>query len=82
MHNFTIQELSLYNGKNGMPAYIAYEGKVYDVTESWYWKNGMHQALHAAGKDLTLAMNQAPHGADFLQRVPLIGLLVESKPNE
>ncbi|MGB9585930.1 MAG: cytochrome b5 domain-containing protein [Anaerolineales bacterium] len=75
MQIFTLEELSLYNGKNGKPAYIAYEGKVYDVSNSWYWQNGMHQALHAAGQDLTHSLNHAPHGADFLQRVPLIGVL-------
>ncbi len=77
MQIFTLYELSLYDGKNGKPAYIAYQGKVYDVSKSWYWQNGMHQALHAAGQDLTFSLNQAPHGADLLQRVPLIGLLVE-----
>jgi len=28
MKEFTKEELALYNGKNGNPAYVAYRGKV------------------------------------------------------
>jgi predicted heme/steroid binding protein len=75
MQVFTEEELSKYNGKNNMPAYIAYYGKVYDVTKSFLWKNGSHQVLHEAGRDLTTKLEDAPHGADLLNRVPIIGVL-------
>jgi predicted heme/steroid binding protein/uncharacterized membrane protein len=69
------KELSQCNGKNGNPAYVAYEGKVYDVTASKLWKNGMHMARHASGQDLTIATQAAPHGPEVLERYPQIGIL-------
>ena len=73
---FTIEELNQYDGKNGKPAYIAYKGKVYDVTDNFLWVDGDHQGEHAAGKDLTEEMANAPHGEENLERVKLIGTLV------
>lgn len=75
MREFTRRELAEYNGKNGKPVYIAYNGKVYDVTHSFLWKKGRHQAMHKAGIDLTDELLDAPHGEDLLERVPLIGVL-------
>jgi predicted heme/steroid binding protein len=75
MRVFTLQELARYNGQDGAPAYIAYEGQVYDVTSSFLWQRGRHQVLHYAGQDLTDALRQAPHGEDLLDRVALIGTL-------
>jgi predicted heme/steroid binding protein len=72
---FTKQELSQYNGKNGAPAYIACGGKVYDVSASYFWRNGRHQVVNAAGADLTSELQQAPHGAEMLERVPVVGIL-------
>lgn len=76
MKRMNKQELSKYDGKNGVPAYIAYQGKIYDVSGSFLWKNGKHQVLHQAGEDLTDALKDAPHGQDMLERVPLVGLLI------
>jgi cytochrome b involved in lipid metabolism len=50
---FTPEELSFYNGKNGNPAYVVVDGIVYDISASNYWKNGIHENLHQAGRDLT-----------------------------
>lgn len=75
MKIFLKHELERYNGKDGKPAYVAYKGKVYDVTNSFLWKNGDHQVLHEAGKDLTGELDGAPHGPDLLERVPSIGIL-------
>jgi predicted heme/steroid binding protein len=71
----TRRELSRYNGKNGVPAYIACEGVVYDVTGSFLWPDGEHQAFHAAGADLTASLHEAPHGADVLAHFSIIGSL-------
>ncbi|TKJ40356.1 cytochrome B5 [candidate division LCP-89 bacterium B3_LCP] len=75
---FTYQELQKYNGKDGNPAYVSYKGTVYDVTESDLWKNGRHQNLHDAGDDMSLLIDQAPHGVEVFERelVKEVGKLV------
>jgi predicted heme/steroid binding protein len=72
---FTVAELAEFNGKNGKPAYIAYKGAVYDVTESYQWLDGDHLG-HEAGNDLTEAMEIAPHAGDVMERMKKIGTLV------
>jgi len=72
---FTSEELKQFDGRDGRPAYIAYKGKVYDVTESFLWINGDHQGQHEAGKDLTEEMALAPHGEETIERVKLVGVL-------
>lgn len=72
---FSLGELRRFDGKDGRKAYIAFGGKVYDVTTSYYWRNGMHQVLHEAGCDLTTEMKDAPHGDDLLARFPIVGRL-------
>jgi len=72
---FTIEELKRYDGKDGRPAYIAHQGKVYDVTDSPLWTSGDHQGLHEAGKDLTAEMNEAPHGEEVLTNMKIVGIL-------
>ena len=72
----TVQELEENNGKNGKPAYFAYKGKVYDVSESSFWLDGDHLGMHQAGKDLTEELEMAPHKEENLQRVKLVGELV------
>ena len=53
LKKITLQELEENNGKDGKPAYFAYKGKVYDVSESGFWLDGDHVGMHQAGKDLT-----------------------------
>jgi predicted heme/steroid binding protein len=72
----TRQELEENNGKNGKPAYIAYQGKVYEVTESSFWVDGEHLGMHQAGKDLTEELEMAPHREETLEKVKLVGELV------
>jgi len=79
MEKFTKQELSHHDGKNSTKPYIAYNGIVYDVSDSFHWKDGKHQVFHQAGEDLTEALQQAPHGEDLLKRVPIIGELLEDE---
>jgi predicted heme/steroid binding protein len=76
---FTPSELATYDGQNGHPAYFAYKGKVYDVTNSSLWKLGEHFGVHA-GKDLTGMMAGAPHGDEVMSRVPLIGTYQSAAP--
>jgi len=75
---FTIEELKKYNGKNGMPAYVAIEGIVYDLSKVKPWSGGYHMRMHNAGEDLTDAfMNKAPrsiHG-NVRKKLPKVGVL-------
>jgi predicted heme/steroid binding protein len=73
---FTSKELEEHNGKDGKPAYIAYQGKVYDISESDLWRDGEHMGMHQAGKDLTEELELAPHREEMLERVKLVGELV------
>lgn len=57
---------------------IAYEGRIYDVSESPRWKDGTHMKRHKAGEDLTQVLSAAPHGEDVLQRFPVVGELETS----
>lgn len=75
MRSFSKEELARYNGNNGAPAYVAYKGKVYDVSGSFLWQKGRHQVLHNAGQDLTDSLEQAPHGVEMLERFPMVGTL-------
>jgi predicted heme/steroid binding protein len=75
--NFSKTELSKFDGKNGQPAYVAYKGKVYDVTESTQWLDGDHLG-HAAGMDLSEAMDIAPHGGDVMDRMKVVGTYTET----
>lgn len=74
---FTLEELKQYDGREGRPAYIAFKGKVYDVTESFLWVDGDHQGQHAAGRDLTSEISLAPHGEETLERVKIVGVLAQ-----
>jgi predicted heme/steroid binding protein len=76
LRTFTSKELEEYNGKNGKPAYIAYQRKVYDVSQSGLWSGGEHMGLHQAGKVLTDELELAPHREEVLERAKLIGELV------
>ena len=71
----TGQELRRCNGKNGKPAWIAYRGKVYDVSRSFQWQNGRHWVVHGVGVDLTGSLKDAPHGEDLLERLSVVGIL-------
>ncbi len=72
------EELRKYDGSNGT-AYIAFDSKVYDVSESYHWKKGIHQVMHHAGCGLTEALKRAPHGADMLARFLVVGKLLDSE---
>jgi predicted heme/steroid binding protein len=72
---FNFEELKNYSGQDGKPAYMVFDGRVYDVTDSAFWQNGNHLGAHQAGKDLTGAIKSAPHGDEVLARVKQVGVL-------
>lgn len=73
------KELTQYNGKDGKPTYIAFEGKVYDVSDSRLWKNGKHINRHQAGMDLTNDIKAAPHGTEVFQSFKQVAILKEKQ---
>jgi predicted heme/steroid binding protein/uncharacterized membrane protein len=82
MKEITSEELVLFNGKDGKPVYIAFQGKVYDVSKSPLWSKGLHMNRHPSGKDLTGAISAAPHGTEILERYPQVGVLKKGPPEE
>lgn len=82
MKELTTEELASSHGKDGTPAYIAFEGKVYDVSGSPLWAKGTHMMRHLAGQDLTASISAAPHGVEVFERYPQIGVLKKGPPEE
>ena len=74
--DLTLEALAGFDGKEGRPAYVTYNGGIYDVTASRLWKEGSHMRRHQAGIDLTEALSQAPHGEGRVLAMPRIGNLV------
>ena len=82
LKEFTLESLKEFDGKEGRPAYVVYQDKVYDVTESKRWKNGKHMNRHEAGGDLTADLAAAPHGLEMLERFPQVGVLQKEDVEE
>lgn len=76
---YTRSELALRNGQDRPEIWIAWEGKIFDVTESRLWKNGKHYE-HWAGQDLTEELADSPHGRRVFEGREPIGFL-EKKEN-
>jgi predicted heme/steroid binding protein len=74
--DLTAEQLASYDGKEGRPAFFAYEGKLYDASASKLWKQGVHMGRHNAGMDLTEALKLAPHGSEKVAAMPGVGTLV------
>lgn len=76
--SFTRAELAAFDGSvEGRPILVAYDGWVYDVTDSFPWRKGWHWACARAGRDETAKMAGAPHGPEMLRRVRRVGRLVD-----
>ncbi|OGP13587.1 MAG: hypothetical protein A2054_03220 [Deltaproteobacteria bacterium GWA2_55_10] len=73
MKIFNEAELKQYDGSNpANPVYIAFKGKVYDVTTSPLFIDGMHFE-HYAGADLTDFIEDAPHGEEVMGEMTVVG---------
>jgi predicted heme/steroid binding protein/uncharacterized membrane protein len=79
LRRFTENELKEFNGEGGKPVYIAFKGKVYDVSNSRFWSSGKHQNRHSAGNDLTESIQNAPHNEKILVKFKVVGELVEEE---
>jgi predicted heme/steroid binding protein/uncharacterized membrane protein len=69
--------LAQFNGQDGKPVYIAYEGKVFDVSGSKLWAGGLHMKRHSPARDLSADIGAAPHGEEVFERYPQVGVLKE-----
>ena len=80
----TLEQLAHFDGKEGRPAYIAYKGIIYNVTQGRLWKNGLHVMKHGAGHDLTDMLKSAPHGEEKVLAMPQVGTLAKTagKPKQ
>lgn len=76
MKEIDLDQLSESNGKEGQPALIAHQERIYDVSSSKLWKGGRHMGRHHAGTDLTTDLKAAPHGPEMLERFEQVGRLV------
>ncbi len=75
---FTISELSKYDGTSGNPAYVAVNGIVYDVTNNPAWAAATHFGLKA-GKDVTTAFASCHANQDILSKLKPVGRLQDER---
>ncbi|MGV3025211.1 cytochrome b5 domain-containing protein [Clostridium thermobutyricum] len=74
--NFTMEDLSQYNGKGNNLAYIVIEGTVYDVTGIKEFVNG--NCKFPLGKDATEVFYSCLKGdRDILRKARIVGVLKE-----
>jgi predicted heme/steroid binding protein len=58
---YTLAQLALRNGVDSEQVWVAYQGIIYEVTDSRLWRTGFHYG-NWAGQDLTLELDtKAPH---------------------
>jgi len=72
---YSKQQLALRNGQDKPEVWVAYEGKIYDVSKSRLWRNGKHYE-HWAGQDLTTELANAPHSEKVFDKFEIIGKLL------
>ncbi len=75
MREFDSETLAQFNGQDGRPIYIAYQGKVFDVSGSKLWTGGLHMKRHHAARDLSADIEAAPHGEEVFERYPQVGII-------
>ncbi|MEN9960255.1 MAG: hypothetical protein RL045_506 [Bacteroidota bacterium] len=74
MKTYTRGQLALRNGQDKPEIWVAFQGLIYDMTDSKLWKNGKHYE-HWAGQDLTPELADAPHSEKVFAKFTPIGIL-------
>jgi len=72
--SYTKSQLALRNGQDKPEIWVAFEGRIYDVSASKLWRKGKHYE-HWAGQDLTDELKDAPHSQQVFEKFTVIGLL-------
>nr|WP_294898270.1 cytochrome b5 domain-containing protein [uncultured Pedobacter sp.] len=78
---YTKSQLALRNGQDKPQIWVAYLGKIYDVTESRLWRDGKHYE-HWAGQDLTDELKDAPHTQKVFEKFKVVGILANDRRME
>ena len=74
---FTLEELSMYDGKNNRPAYVAINGSVYDVTGVQGFMNGQHFGVKS-GTDATNDFRRChDNKREILEGLRVVGVLTQ-----
>lgn len=72
---YTAAELAERDGKTRPEIWTAFQGVIYDVSESLLFRGGQH-FRHSAGQDLTEHMERAPHTDRVFKNFKAVGRLV------
>lgn len=67
------------NGEHRKPTYLAYKGKMYDISSNERWKSGLHMLQHKADQDLVDLTTIAPHPDSVLDRFAEGGISSKDK---
>lgn len=73
----TKRQLSLRNGSDKPEIWVAFRGRVYDVSASRLWRKGRHYE-HWAGQDLTHELADAPHTESVFEKFEIVGIYEEN----
>lgn len=71
---FTLEELSKYNGIRGNPPYVSVNGIIYDLSSVQSWDGGVHFGI-VAGSDATNNFNTCHGASKILDTIPKVGIL-------
>jgi predicted heme/steroid binding protein len=72
---YTRAQLALRNGQDKPEIWVAFRGRIYDVSQSRLWRDGKHYE-HWAGQDLTEELADAPHTEKVFDKFNVIGKLI------
>ncbi len=76
--SYTLEELALYDGKDGNDCLVAVDGDVYLIEGFALWVAGEHITSGGrarCGFDLTEVIDEAPHGRSKLELLKNVGTL-------
>ena len=76
MKKYTKHQLALRNGQDRKEIWCAYNGIIYDLTDSNRWANGKHYE-HWSGQDLTEELEDAPHQDWVFEKFDMVGYLMD-----